>query len=322
MKKGFAFILILLCASMVFSQKKEEIIQRVIALETENVQNKAAIDALNQTIQNIKDENALLKEQIKLQNDINQLQNSTIADLNTKLEALQKQNEALTAQLEELKRTVQSATPSIITDPTNEEDSIVSVLQQYYGAKKWEERVRFVYKGEQMSLLMQEYYKDEFERLAISPNVVAIPGNNYKIGDIFLESSTGTYIRKTEKGFQIDWEATVGYNKTACGSYATAEGTNKIQIRAIVSNPVSATFADFGVGESYYQLHIETKDGYNGPAYVFKTSSTGQQISKLLKDGKKHRLILDVYGKHKYDDWENEKYLLFLDKVVQEGWAK
>lgn len=323
MKKGFAFIIILLCASMVFSQKKEEIIQRVIALETENVQNKAAIEVLNMAIKNLKDANDMLEDKVKLQSDITRLQGSTIEELSAKLEELQKQNKELTAQLEELRNTVPASDPNaLITEPENEEDSIVCVLQHYYKSKRWDDRVAFVYKGEQMRPLMQEYYKDGFERINIDKDLVTIPGSHYKVGDVFLENSTGTYVRKTENGFLIDWEATVGYNKIACGGYVTAEGTNKIEIRAELSNPTTADFADFGVGQSYYQILLETKDGAHCHAYVYKTSTAGQQISKILNDGKSHRLILDVVGKRKYDDWENEKYFLFIDKFVQEGWAK
>lgn len=137
MKRILLTTIIIAIISGVFAQKKEELVQRITQLESsaislqkeikdlqdENTQMQSTIDNLKASIKVVTDANELLENRIKFQEDLNKSQAETIGQM--------------LKELTELKQLKAATDPNaLITDPKTEEDSIISVVQQFYGAKK------------------------------------------------------------------------------------------------------------------------------------------------------------------------------------------
>lgn len=301
MKKVLLIVLAMAFVSTVFAQKKEELVQRITQLETTITDMQGKIDNLNASLKNVSDANTLLENKISFQETINK-SNTEI------LQQLQKE-------LAELKKKQTAADPtSIITDPTNEEDSIISVVQQFFGAKKLEDRLLFVYNPDKVKPLMQKYYDGNYQIIAISKNIISIPQDGYKPGDKFIIGLRGTpvYMRRTLEGFKIDWEASVCYNEESLSSYSAREGTDKIIVRVVIKKLDASSYNSYGIGDNYYMVYTgETA------CYFLKSSTVGQRISELLKGGGVARLIVEVQGATKSNNY-SKKHFIFINRIIQE----
>ena len=316
-------MLVVALAGNVFAQKKDELVQRITQLENSVVAIQNSMNAMQNTIDNLNtslklatDANALLENRLKFQEDVNATQTATI-------QQLQKE-------VAELKKAKVDADPNaIITEPQNEEDSIISVIQQYYSAKKWEDRLPFVYQPEKVRPLMQKYYANDYSIITVDKTTVSIPGGNYKNGDKFIagfRNKSGyaqrVYMRKTAEGFKIDWEAHTGYSAETLREYETREGTDKIIVRVEIDELLkpSSFEEDYGIGSNYFRVHDQ--NNFKN-LYFLKSSTVGQRFYQLLKGSSKCYLMVEVQGKRMnnidsyYDD---SRYFIFVNRIVKEDW--
>ena len=325
MKRILLAIIAIAIVSSVFAQKKEELVQRITQLESsvislqseikvlqdEKTQMQSTIDNLKVSIKVVTDAYGLLEKKIKFQENVNKTQSET-------LQQIQKE-------LSEVKQLRIVADPNaLITDPKTEEDSIVCVVQQFYGAKKWEDLLPIVYNPTKVEPLMRKMYANGYNRRVIDKNTIAIPGNNYKSGDKFIvnvRNDRGSalphlYMRKTIDGFKVDWEASVQYNAEELNSYTARHGTEKILIRVSFNSQDNAFYDNYGLGDNYYFLYS------SGESYLYylKNSPIGQRITELLKGSDKVNLIIEVQGKMKTNNYGENKYFAFVTRIVQEDW--
>lgn len=307
-------MLVVALAGNVFAQKKDEMVQRITQLENSAASMQNSLNAMQGTIDNLNaslklatDANALLENKIKFQEDVNANQTALI-------QQLQKE-------VAELKKAKIDADPyAIITDPQNEEDSIISVIQQYFFAKKWEGRLAFVYKPETVKPYMQKYYASDYSVGTVDKATVSIPDGNYKNGDKFIAGfrnkngfAQKVFMRKTAEGFKVDWEANVGYNEETLDNYEAREGTDKILVRVDVDKLDAAKWDEYGLGSNYYFFYPSL--------YVSKSSSAGQRIAQLVKGGNRCYLILEVQGQKKYSSYyDDTKYFVVVNRIVKEDW--
>ena len=304
MKKLFIFGLLMFVFVNAFSQKKEEMVQKITQLETavgelqnENKQLKADITNLQGSVKVATDANTLLENKIKFLEDVNKTQTESIQQLKKDISELKK-----------------SDPNAVITDPQNEEDSIISVVQQYFGAKKWEDLLQYVYKPDKVRPLMQNFYASGYpKKPLVDKNIIAIPGSNYKVGDKFIVNiSDGIlYFRKTTDGFKVDWEASVCYNEENNRSYEAREGTDKVVFREYFRSLSSGVWDNYGVGSNYYHVY---------DYYVLKNSAAGKRIAELLKNNPNGiRIEVEVQGQKKSDGYDS-RYFMFITRIVQEDW--
>ena len=314
MKKIILTILVVLFIGNVSAQKKEELLQRLTQLESnvsslqnDNAQMQTTIDNLKASLKVATDANALLENKINFQEEINKNQASALQQLQKEMEELKKQSIA--------------ADPSaLITDPKNEEDSIISVVQLYAGVKNLQEMLKVVYSPNRVEEKIKKYYDQGFNARLVDKKTVSIPSSGYQIGDKFIVNARTPqgygldpiYVRKTAEGFKVDWEATKGYNGESYDSYEARRGTDKIILRINVYNLREAPWDKYGVGSNYYDV---------GDCYVLKTSAAGQKIAQLCRDGKGAKITVEVQGQSKYSDYnEKYKYFAFITRIISEDW--
>lgn len=322
MKRLFIFFLTVLLFGSVFAQKKEELVLRITQLEanvssqqneinsltTDKMKMQSAIDELKASLRIVTDANALLENKIKFQEDVIKSQATTLQQLQKTLTELKTQSVA--------------ANPSaVIMEPQNEEDSIISVVQQYAGAKNLEDMLKVAYCPNKVKDKINKYYDQGFRARLVDKNTVAIPGSGYKVGNKFIVNARTPqgysldpiYMRKTADGFKVDWEATVGYKEENIDSYNTRKGTDKIILRVSLNNPESSDQSEYGVGDSYYKFYPY--------CYVLKSSAAGQRIAQLCKNGKSAKIIVEVEGKSKYSSYyEDYEHFTFITRIVSEDW--
>ena len=306
MKKIFVLVFAFTVASSAFSQNKKELVERITQLETTIEELKGSVEKLQGNLKLLNDANSLLEKQVKFQEDVNSSQSETIKQLQK--------------DLDEAKRVSVAADPTaIITDPRNEEDSIISLVQHYWGAKRWENRLPLLYTPEKVKPMMAKYYANGMTRKVVDKNTIAIPGSGYKVGDKFVVDvcSTGRTmsIRKTLEGFKIDWIATIGYDEESLANYINRQGTEKNVVHFYLTYCKVDTYWDnYGLGEKYYDC---------GDVYVLKSSPVGQRMAQIMKENTSPRgkeIVVEVQGKTLRNEYGNEKYFVFVNRIVKEDW--
>ena len=168
--------------------------------------------------------------------------------------------------------------------------------------------------------MQKAYSNGEYKRVMIDKNTISIPGSGYKVGDKFIVTISGyapLFMRKTTDGLKVDWEAWVGYNSETLSSYKTRNGTDKIIVRINVFPDylrISNKEA-FGIGSNYYKLYVGLEN-----CYFQKSSSVGQRISQMLKEGYDAEITVEVQGKIKRSDTGQEGHFIFINRIVSEDW--
>ncbi len=310
MKKIIIMALAMTIATAAFPQKKKELAERITQMETEIEEMKGSIDKLQGSIKLLNDANTLLEKQLKFQEEINNSQSETIKQLQKDL-------------VEAKRQSVAADPTALITDPQNEEDSIISLVQHYYGAKKWEDRLPLVYKSDKYKGNMAKYYADSFKRNVVDKNTVSIPGSGYKVGDKFgitAKSSKGAsmgpiFIRKTAEGFKVDWMATTGYDEETLDNYSNRQGIEKKIVHIdMYECRVDDTWENYGLKNKYYTV---------GELYIAISSPAGKRMAQLMKESPNgKRLVVEVEGKivHNKDNYDYTHYFVFVNRIVKEDW--
>ena len=306
MKRIIIFSFALALAFNGFAQSKKELAERIDSLAaTVNVL-KNEITTLQSSLKLLTETNNLLEKKLKFQEDINESQSATIKNL---------QNDLSTAK-------TASAAPdpcALITDPKNEEDSIMQLVQLYFSAKRWEDRLPFVYKPDEVKNYMPKKYTEGIRRYEVVKNTIAIPGSGYKVGDKFIVQARtregrgldDIYIRKTAEGFKVDWVATTQYDEIPMSTYYEMKMTNKTTLHIMAG---SGWVNNNHIKNNNY-LEIDCN------LYVLKSSPAGQRISKLIKESPNGsvKLTVEVQGKNFKTEYR-DVHGIIVTRIVSEDW--
>lgn len=203
----------------------------------------------------------------------------------------------------------------------------VGVVKSYLSAGSWEDRLPYVLNPEKMKPMMKSYYKDvEFSKRI--GKISYRPENDsngfarvYHDKSEFEERSVWYTLKKTENGYLIDWEASVGYNPMTFKAFKAQKLTvpTKFRVIAKLHDPTSGTLKTFGYSrEELYGISLYSFEGdyyFNG--HIAKFSDDGRKIYEILKDGEAHELIVTISYPL------NEDYHhIWINKFHKEGWVE
>lgn len=310
----------LLSVPFAFSQSKKDLQVQVDSLVYQI--KKFESQQLNIIEKNKTIENELKNLQLNLTNVTTTM--SFVSKSNLELENIVKSQTALIQKLSNqndslLKVFNVSGEPKFILSPQNETDSIIYVIQQYYKAKKWEDRLPFVINSEAMKPLMAEAYRDEFNSYSIEKSQISVPGSNFPISKtfkVFVDGNT-VYIKKTKDGFKIDWEATTGYNPKSIAAFKSEKSTIPTTFRTTLK-----------LNDFYWDSYGLTKSNFLSlrmdevGSCFFSTSNSGiTELKKLLADGKEHQLIIEAQHKIFYSEDVSTEQVI-ITKFIKDGWDK
>jgi hypothetical protein len=283
--------------SLILQIKKIEDSKKYLESELKNVQ--LNLTNVSTTMSFVTKSNLDLESQVKNQS--------------IQLQKLMIQNDSL------LKVFNVSVGSKFVVSPTNESDSIVFVIQNYYLSKKWQDRLAYVLNPESVKSLMENAYKDQFKSYSFEKNQINVPSSNYALGKTFKVFVNGetVYLKKTKDGFKIDWEATWGYNPISISAFKSEESTTPTVLRLTVKLG-DLYYEDYGVNSKNY-LSMTSELGY-----TWMTLSSSSELKKILSDGKEHQIIVEACYKTTNDikgyGWERKD--IFFTKFIKDGWDK
>ncbi len=310
MKTITLMIFSLLIVSLTFAQSKEEMYQKILQLEekTKNLESEIISIKTNLTITTttlglVSKSNLDLERIIKEQSPL--------------FEKLTKQNDSLLIAFK-VKKDV-----NFVSIPKNEEDSIFFLIQSYYTSKKWEDRLAFVMKPETVKSYMKGYYTDNNIHNTVIKDDILIQGSGYKINESFkvvIDNKTIIYCKKTNDGFKIDWEASVGFNPVSMRTFKAnlSKQPTEFRVEATIGNYYNFNYRDSK--NTHWNVSIDCKENSNiSGCYISKSSEEGKKLYEIIKDGKTHPLILEL----KIDATnDNSGRTAIITKVVKDGWSK
>jgi len=310
MKTVTLMIFSLLIVSLTFAQSKKDMEQNIL-------QHEEKIKNLESEIINIKNNLTNTTTTLGLVSKSNLDLEKLVKEQSLLIEKLIKQNDSLLIVFKVNKDV------DYVTTPKNEEDSIIFLIQSYYACKKWEDRLAFVLKPETVKSSMNAFYTDNYKSKIITKEKISIQGSDYKNNESFkvvIDGFTIIYCKKTSDGFKIDWEASVGYNPISMKTFRANLSTQPTEFR------VSATIGTYynynyrHAKNTHWNVSISDNDGNSiSGCYISKSSAEGKRLYEILKDGKRHALILEI----KIDATESDAgNIAIITKVIKEGWSK
>jgi hypothetical protein len=178
------------------------------------------------------------------------------------------------------------------------------VVTKYFAAEDWSDRLPFVLDPDKVKPLMKARYKNAIlAGMTIDiTSVEEIEGKN----SFFVHGLMGNVksklrfpftqvVRETKDGFRIDWPASVGYNETPLKTLTVKHPDKSVNLRVECEIDTYFNFEYLNSKETHYSIKVMEQYPLSvAHGYILKSSEQGEKLFKILKDGNRHKLILEV----------------------------
>lgn len=322
MKHCFLFLALMLSATVLGQSKRELARQletsqeRVQQLETEVDQLRVRLTTVNDNLKKALETNAS-------QMDINAVLTSTNTDLLNRLNLEKRRSSGSSKQIDSLIHMVKllQIDSDFVIHPRNKQDSILAVLQPFYAARIWEDRLDYVLQPKELKSAMVAHYDQYPVRAIIKSNQVTFLDID-SLDTSLQKVGIGTnivYLRKVNNVYKMDWAASHGLNQMTPILFKETKSTDPKEFRVIasLSNNYLAPFAN--KKQDYWSVELQTifpKETFN--AYVLKDSEEGQAIHTLLEEGETKRIIVKMVKNQE----DKTGKVTTITEFVQEDWSK
>lgn len=321
-KYSFLLIAIILSTS-VFAQSKRQLgkqleasDEKVERLESEVSKMRTQLNNANESLNDALDNSAT-------QLDANATLTSTNTDLLNRINSEKKRLSMANRQIDSLTRIVNllQMDSDFITNPKSKKDSIIAVVQVFYAAEMWEDRLDYVLQPNEVKSAMASHYNNYPVRSIIKPGQVTFLEHDSK--DSSLQKvgigNNVVYLRKENNAYKMDWAASHGLNRTSSTGFKQYKNDEPKEFRVIasLSNTYLAPYAS--KKQNYWSVELSTiypKETFNG--YVLKDSEEGRAIHELLEGDKTQRIIVKM-GKNQEDKTGN---VTNITDFIQQDWSK
>lgn len=307
MKKILIAFIYIVSIIPISAQNKKELISKIAEIETKNIELKKTIESLDLQIKNNSSSINILSNSIE---NISK----TVSQNSNNINKLNKRTDSLSF------LTDKNDNNPLITNPKSKDDSIKYCVQQYLASKNWQKRLDFIVNPEENKSKLQARYGNSAIQNIINKNNINITQFTFKEKDYFNVNAGKNfqyYVIKSNNNYKIDWEASIGYNKSSIKT-----------LKATLSR-IPTTFRVFAELDNFYTHNSKYKQNthwnvkvYNRNydvilCYILKSSSSGKKIFDILKDGKKHKLIIEL----KLDTREDKSGGTgIITKLISESW--
>lgn len=315
--KTIAFMICsLLIVNLTFAQSKKELDEKILQLEEK-------IKTIENDLSNIKTNLTNTTTTLGLVSKSNIDLEKLVKEQSILIEKLTKQNDSLLV-LYKVKKDA-----DFVSNPKNEEDSIIFLIQSYYACKKWEDRLAFVLKPESVKPYMEQFYTDNYKSSTIKKDEISIQGGNYTTNETFkvvLGGSTILYCKKSVDGFKIDWEATTGYNPKSFEEFLSEKSSSPTTFRLYIK--IDDYYrSNYNITEKdYYSFNGWSANGTSTGFFMKKSAPGASELKKMVSDGKVHQVIFEAQFKtiqHKdYPGGEIPDTFIFISKFIKGDWSK
>lgn len=183
---------------------------------------------------------------------------------------------------------------SFIINPENEKDSIIKVVQTYFAAKIWEDRLDYVLVPKKVEPFMARFYSPYMGGQIIRTQDVEVNDENIKDRQVFkVKVGNSIHIMKKVDGeFKIDWAASNGLNSISPKDFKERDYADPLTFRVIAELNNKYPQAYKKRKDTHWSIELKTinpSETFTG--FVLKDSEAGQAIYELLKEGKKEIMI-------------------------------
>jgi hypothetical protein len=211
--------------------------------------------------------------------------------------------------------------PEINYNPLTQEDSVILFIQTYFAAKKWEDRLNFVLNPNEVTKKMESYYEEGYKQSIIDKKDISILKQDIKINEVFkvLAGKQIIYIKKLSDSYKLDWLATSGYNDISLKTFKANPNIQTAEFRVIATIGTSYLYNYRGTEDTYWNLRIVDIEYNSIYGYSLKSSAEGKKLYEILKDGKEHRLILQLETDRTQDKSGD---MAIVKKIISDNWFK
>jgi len=304
MKRIIFFLFAVVVTLPAFSQKKEEIVNRINTLETRlDSSNRAQDLSINKVEIELASRLRNLESEMAEQSKILKAQSNLVENMDRQVKSLLEKNEMMKKKLDSLQQNVGNSSYS---DPVIAElDTIYDVMRHYGEAVTIDERSAYVLHPETTLPLMVKFYGDDYQKVFYKKELITLSNSHYEIGDVIYISAYDLYLKKTDQGYKVDWEASVGYNPITMDHYFAKQMTTTTRVRATLKDLRNRD-------EYYYNIYINGKF-----CYLPKGTAAERDIVNLMSDGTPHKAIIEVKG-----ELEDGDFSVDLVKFIKKGWVE
>ena len=183
--------------------------------------------------------------------------------------------------------------------------------------KKGTDQLQYVLDSARVEPLMRRYYSGGYSPEKIKKSMISVDDEEVQMGRVTrVDADMYTvYMKRTEEGFKIDWQATTGTDEYSFEAFRAEKSTVTRQFR--VTARLGSEFAsDYGLTTAkYYNVRIGES------AFVLKNSEAGRQLYEVVKDGYAHDVILQVRYEKKNIKSGYTRMFPIIVGFVKEGWS-
>lgn len=322
-KKYLFLLLAVLLSTSVFAQSKKQL-ERQLEVAQENIERlEAEVSDIRARLEKANESLSKALENNAVQMDANAVLTSTNTDLLNRINAEKRRTSGSDRKIDSLSRMVKllQMDSEIIVNPRSKQDSIIAVLQPFYAARIWEDRMDYILQPKELKSAMVAHYDQYPVRTIIKPGQVTFLEADSL--DVSLQKvGIGTnviYLRKVNNVYKIDWAATHGLNGMNPTLFKDTKSVDPKEFRVIatLSDTYLAPYAN--QKQKYWSLELSTifpKETFN--AYVLKDSDEGRAIHALLDGGKTQRIMVKLVK----DQDDKTGKVATVTEFIQEDWTK
>ena len=196
------------------------------------------------------------------------------------------------------------------------------VIEDYFAAKKWEDKLSTVLDPERTKPLMERYYRDINVTNTGIEAMIRLDGEaEVNVGEyVKLKVRYGNrtrvyYVKRSEKnGYKINWQASLGINEMPRNVYTAQRSMEPMQFR------VTATLSDY-YGHEFknkrmWYWSINLSNWLYG--YVRKDSKIGRRMYELLQDGQNHNLMVKI----RFISETGYGNAVVIEDIISEDWLE
>ena len=200
--------------------------------------------------------------------------------------------------------------------------SAIETVRAYLEASSWRKRLPYVLNPEKVKPLMEIYYgsaalkKTKFDIITDKEPVPTSAGF-VKIEADVNDSVTDYYLKKTQDGYRVDWETSIGYNSVSTEEFRATKPTTPVRLRVEAKLDDYYNYDFSNCKYSHWSIALESNGANFGNGYVGKNTAMGQDLFKTLKDGNTHKMILEVKCP---ENAENGAFCHITKVIKIDGW--
>ncbi|MFA7172643.1 MAG: SHD1 domain-containing protein [Kiritimatiellia bacterium] len=199
-------------------------------------------------------------------------------------------------------------------------ESANETLRAYLSASSWRERTTFVLDPNRIAPLMEVRYSGKLWK---EPKFELLSSKELTTGWVAIKADTGGntseyYLKKTEEGYKIDWESSVGFNTMSPKEFNVTKPTTPVRFKVEAKLDDHHNYEFHQTEDIFYSIALQEGGGNRiGYGYVKKKDAIGQKLFEKLKDGRRQAIIVEIQC---LPNASNGRFFLISQVINWDGW--